>query len=658
MRPSRTAAAGICLLAVLTLSGCRLFGAARPPAPPTAEITPQQQMRFAQAESRLGSPDARDRLQAAVALLSMDHPEGLEAVLRRMRSAEDPQVRVSMIRAAAFTEDPRTFDAILGQMEAPNPEVRRAAAHALARFTGEEQVQAVMQKADEADPERRRLLYEALGQGLALRAVPVLIEGLGAEQEEVRSAAVEALRRISDRDLGAEPQRWREWWKVNRYKSRKDVLEEHLRGMSNRLEASRQELQSLKEQQDQLMRLISTPQEETPEKLIRALSSAHGAVRRYAAFRLASLPTDRPSGRRIDEKTLYRALARALDDDSVEVRQNVLQFVLRVEGDYRDQLIEKALQDEEPDVLSLAVGAVSEQMGEEVVARLEELLRTSPHAEVREAAANMLGKIGSEESVPALTAALDDEAANVRWFAIEGLRKLGAVEAMPRISQMLDEDEDPRVREIAATTLGELGQPGGVPALRRALRDPRERVRQKAAAALIMLARDSYERMMVIAGALREEGLHAEAREVLNRVIETYREKEGMHEQVVRAYRALGQVQRTQQDYAAAAQTYQQLDEFANGELETRRKVLTNWLDAGQPARAVAALEAWFAVPETPVGTDMLQVGLEAAERMFREGNEQEGGAVVELVAEAAGEEVPPDLQVRITRLQRRADGE
>jgi HEAT repeat protein len=255
--------------------------------------------------------------------------------------------------------------------------------------------------------------------------------------------------------------------------------------------------------------------------------------------------------------------------------------VLRVEGDYKPRLIRKALNDASPAVLALAVGAVDSSMGPEVTSRLQDLLATSTSADVREAAANMLGKISAQTSAPALMAALDDPAENVRWFAVEGLRKLGAVQAVPRICELLQKDPSARVREIAASTLGELGQPAGVPALRVALTDANDRVRQKATTALLALATGDYERMTVIAGAFRENNMDAQARQVLENIVKTYHDDQSMKARVADTYKTLAEVELEMKDYAAAAATYQVLDAFAGGSPDVRKALVGTYLQAG-----------------------------------------------------------------------------
>ncbi len=660
MRTASKAAALLCWCALLAggtlaLNGCSLLGLGTKPPPPVAQPSAQQQALYAQAESQLGAADADVRQQAAVSLLSMDHPLALQTVLDRMHNAKDPQVRISMIQAAAFLVDHRCFAGVLDAVGDPDPAVRKEAGAALARFTLPDEVQAMTARAAGAGPEARQLIYTALGAGLDVSAVPALVNGLGAGEEAVRTAAWDSLKEISGRQLPLDADQWTKWWQANKQKTRADVLQEHVEVLTQRLASRSDELQTLQQQQAELLKLVQSPQAETPQELLNALSSQYGVVKQYAAARLAGLSDQQLQGVRIDDRNTYTVLATALDDPEADVRQNVLRFVLRVDGDYKPRLIRKALSDTSPAVLVLAIGAADAGTGPDVTERLQDLLANSPDAGVREAAANKLGVIGAQTSAPALMAALDDPAENVRWFAVEGLRKLDAVQAVPRICEMLQKDSSARVREIAASTLGELGQPAGIPALRMALDDANDRVRQKATAALLALATGDYERMNVIAGAFRDKGMDAQARQVYESIVKTYHDDASMKSQVADAYKALAAVEVAMKDYPAATATYQELDAFLGGSADVRKALVSTYLLAGDPTRAAAAVEGWFKDAGPVKDPALLDVGIDAAERLYAAGDQKEGGAVLQLVQQAAGPNPSADLAARIAKLQQPA---
>lgn len=656
-RCCRRAAAIVALMclgtAAMALVGCA--GRQKEPSEtaPTALTAAERQL-YARAEGRLTASDSAVREQAAVALLSMEHPAGLRAVLDVMRNAEDPAVRASMVRAAAFLEDHRCFHAVLSAIEDPSPTVQEAAAEALARFTRPQEIEAVTDfiRSPESDARRRRLLYDALGEGLAVSAVPVLIEGLRSTDEQSRQAALGALRRIADRDLAADVGAWQEWWEANSGKTREAVLEEHLRDASGELTDYKSRMQDVEAQHEELMDLVGEPEGQNVELLLRSLQSRHPIVRRYAASRLAGLPAERLGTSSLDDREAYAALRNALDDPDASIRRDVMEVTGRLEGEYKDNLVRKALQDEDPEVLVMAIQAASTTAGNEAVDRIETLLQNSPDPDVRVAAAGALGDLGDAESVPALLGAFDDEEENVRWLAVEGLRKLNAVQAVPRISRVLQQDPSPRVRAIAASALGELGQPAGVPSLRQALQDASERVRQKAAAALLQLAVDNYERMIIIAEAFRDRGLLSEARQVLERVPQAFGEVEGMAPQVARARRELAEVMKLQADYTAAAAVYETLLAHGHNPTETRRNLVDCWLKAGKPQQVVDALEEWI----TPDASDeLLDLALEVAEMFVREGNEEEARLVLQAIQEDVGTAgLGTELSTRLQRLQTR----
>ncbi len=631
-------------------------GCVPPPREPAVDVpqpTPasaEEAERLARASGQLLLSDPAVRERAAVALLSMDHPQGVQAVLDAMVSAADPQVRVSMIRAAAFCADHRCFEAILEAVGAPDSEVQKEAASALSRFTLAAEVEAMMAyaRAPETQPDRRQLLYRALGEGLAVQAVPVLLEGLQSEQEASRVAALEALRSISGRDLPADVAKWREWWQTSSHKSREDILAEHLEVASADVRLLTEQLQDLREQHDELMRLVREPDAETARLLLQGLTNRHALVRRYASFRLAALPDDLLTSVSLDDEGNYTVLRDALDDEEDGIRQSVMRFVQRAQGGYRDRLILKALQDQSAGVLVMAAKSVSSTTGPEAVARLEQLLAKSAQPAVRVEAANMLGKVGTQQSIPALLDALDDPEENVRWFAVESLSKLSVAEAGPNISAVLRGDESARVRSIAATALGELGQPAGALALKEALSDPSERVRQDAAAALLTLATGGADLMMVIAGYFRDSGRLDETRKVLERVVEQYAQNEGARSQVAEAYRQLAEVLKQQGDFAAAAAAYEKLEALSPTP-EVRAELVRCWLKTDQRQPVVDALQKWL----PSVGDEtVLQLAVEVAELLVQEGRMAEAGAVLGALEAAVDESTHPELAAQVTRLK------
>jgi len=212
----------VSLAALLLMAGC----ASAPPVVPVP-MGAEELRRFSDAEAQLASPDAAIREKAGVALLSMARSEGADAVLMRLRSAPEPEVRASMVRAVEFTEDRRCFRALLDAVKDPDDEVKRAAARALGRFSRPNEVQAVVDLIREPIlmPGEVALLLRTLGDGMFIQATPVLLAALDSPNADVRDAAGDALKNISGNRSGARREVWELWWDANRTTTREAVME-------------------------------------------------------------------------------------------------------------------------------------------------------------------------------------------------------------------------------------------------------------------------------------------------------------------------------------------------------------------------------------------------------------------------------------------------
>ena len=640
--------------AIVLVGGCRF---AEPPPAPQAlpQLTEQQQARYSTAEAQLRSPDAAVRRQAAVALLSMDYPPAFSAVLDVLTNSPEPAVRISMIRAAAFCVERRCFEPILDSINYPDPDVRREAAIALTRFTHPEEIDSVVAMISRPDTsvEQRSLLFRALGEALAIRAVPVLLNGLEASDQETRLAAYEALSKISHRDLPLDVAQWQEWWASNAHRTREDVLSEHRQALAHEVDVCRERLAVLAEEQQELTRLISSAADETPQTLLAALGGRYESVRLYASVRLAALDPQTVSGLDLDERD-YIVVRDSLSDGAPEVRRNVVRFVVAISGPHREALVRKALADDDPAVLKVAIAATRSSTGPEAAGRLAELLTKHRDGEVRTEAAIALGKVGSQDSVPALLAALGDAEENVRWFAIDGLCKLRAIHAGPSISELLLKDDSQRVRKIAASALGELGQPAGAVALSDALNDRDPKVRDTAADSLLDLATDDAGRMAVIADKLSRHGMFGRARQVLNRIIEQFGRDPEAAGQVAKAYRELARIEEEQGNLPAAADAYERLDTFTGGDLDVRKELLRCWIEGGQASRVEPAVKGWLAASDAAGKAAILALAVDAAELMADAGIRRDAAAVLDLVEGAGTGVADRRVELKLERMRRR----
>jgi HEAT repeat protein len=639
---------------ICAVSGCAWFGAGgggsiRPEATGGRELTTNESRTLQMNEGRLRSTDADARRQAAVALLSMHHPKARHAVLATLQDAPRGDVRISMIRAIAFCRAHDCFAAVLDAVGGADADVRSEAASALAGFTQVDEVAAVVAKIDddETTAGERRLLYEALGNGLAVQAVPSLMQGLQEDDAVVRAAAVAALEKISGERFGADTARWQRWWEVNAERTREDVLQQRLLSMKAETAAMTQRIGRLEEQQRRLVALAKLPVNGDVTPLLEALRGEYDVVREYASFRLAGLDPEKIAKLKLVAVD-YEALAAAMDDEDPHIRLNALTFVVPREGPAREDIVRRALADEDAGVLLAAVKAVQAETG--AAPRLAELLTRSVHDVVREWSANMLGKVGDQNSVPVLRTALTDKAENVRWFAIEGLRKLAAVEAVPDIAERLGNDPREPVREVAASTLGALAEPAAVPALRKALDDESERVREKAIVALLALPLEDMDLIGGIADELVVRKLWEPARGLLQRLITKCADVPERRDRLIATRGKLAAMLETTKEYAAAAAQYEALDDLTPGQKAVRKKLIASWLNASEPARAVAAGEKWLAADDA--GRPDWDAALDAVTELIAAKHVREARVLLDKTVAKLGEAVPEDMQKRVDELR------
>ncbi|MCR9219568.1 MAG: HEAT repeat domain-containing protein [Alphaproteobacteria bacterium] len=113
----------------------------------------------------------------------------------------------------------------------------------------------------------------------------------------------------------------------------------------------------------------------------------------------------------------------------------------------------------------------------------------APDSRLRAVAARSIGVLGRPDAPRVLTAALRDEAAEVRWTAARTLGYLGERAALEPLIALFG-DDDSRVRAAAATALADLGAVEAIPAIqRRAETEERPPAQAAAADALARLKR-------------------------------------------------------------------------------------------------------------------------------------------------------------------------
>ncbi|MCY1080373.1 HEAT repeat domain-containing protein [Archangium lansingense] len=156
-------------------------------------------------------------------------------------------------------------------------------------------------------------------------------------------------------------------------------------------------------------------------------------------------------------KRRFQVLSPFLEDAQGPVRAGAVRALAMPRSPEADAAVVAAFDDSAPEVVVAALGVVSQQrqlsLGETVATLLG-----SPHAQVREAAARALERIGRAQHVRPLAKTLqEDSVPSVRVAAAETLGLLGGPFAASALSQALANDPDSHVQHVARRGLERLG---------------------------------------------------------------------------------------------------------------------------------------------------------------------------------------------------------
>ncbi len=144
-----------------------------------------------------------------------------------------------------------------------------------------------------------------------------------------------------------------------------------------------------------------------------------------------------------------------LGDDYWQVRNTVVDALVRIRDHSSIDSLLECLRDEDPGVRNTAMSVLNE-MREDVAAPLTRLLAGDPAEDVRIFSANTLGRLKTAAAVPGLIEGLKDSDENVRYACAEGLGRLGYSDAtLPLLAAL--EHEDVWARFPYITALGLIG---------------------------------------------------------------------------------------------------------------------------------------------------------------------------------------------------------
>lgn len=498
------------VLLVALLAAAPSFLAAQETAAPAVSSAADEIKRLQGILTRADS-SAASRQDAATLLLGR-MPEASETLQTALAGTETPDIPLAILKAIADSgrAEPSLLPGLMRLAAAEKLDARLAEAlpAALAVYRGKNLIDALVARIGQAPPVPEQvLLINALSLTGEKEAVPPLIALLKSEPAAVRQAASRALAKITFIDgLGESHEKWERWWRDNGRQPRETWMALQLEALKNQTRTMRTQLDEQAAQIAALTKrlveaaeasLQKLPEADRPARLVQLLDDAVPMLRVLGASAARDLLIKSAADKALIEKLFSR-----VEDESPAVRGAVALAVAATKDKRAGELLLSRLT-KEPDLSARAavIDALGELRDAQSVSELIKILssdqdlllvraagalgqigeKSSPtaeaastavepmcrlligssdkpaSAEVREAMARALGRMGSKQSMDALVAALDDESANVRFYAAKGLGNISDIsDRAVDVLLVRLADPDKGVRGAVATTLGKL----------------------------------------------------------------------------------------------------------------------------------------------------------------------------------------------------------
>ncbi|RBI64029.1 HEAT repeat domain-containing protein [halophilic archaeon] len=300
-------------------------------------------------------------------------------------------------------------------------------------------------------------------------------------------------------------------------------------------------------------------------------ASDNEGVRRRAAEILGDV--DAPDEEVVDSLTVAAredddARVRAAAIDALDQREAVEQLITAIVGEEVDggqaewaraEELTNALTSEQPELRMAAANVLgrigSRSATDDLVSRLSD-----PDHRVRARVARALGRLEDRRAVSALAELRNDEQAEVRRETAEALGRTKGDEALAALLAMLD-DSSEAVRRIAAGSLGEFGSPRALDALVGLLGDDSDTVRRAAVFSLVeLLSNVPAERSHELRQTMVERLSATDHRVVVSSLVEILEEGSQAHQRRNATW-LLGRVTGSQNRWAAIEALVDVLDD-------------------------------------------------------------------------------------------------
>lgn len=515
----------------------------------------------------LGSERLAERRNAARSALSAlaspeaMHPDGpIQWLTERLQQDEDVDIRILCANALGESHNPRARIALESALDDPEPNVVAAAAEALGDLNDPRAVDSLVELARRGDFWTGNAAIASLGELGDVRAVPVLAEltrdrwlaieaarALGrvgdadalpalrsmlTQPPDQRREAMHAAAEIISREGLAPPEWMREAARAEENRliddfAREGTLEQaRLLGIAGSVAAADALLEQMRVDPDGaaavglelipgrvrtdaiLQRLASASQDELPPLLI-LLPSLRTRPAVETVAELLAHPGSEVKAAAAD------ALGRADAEHTLEVlsilrarpeaRLGVALAYGRL-GSSRCTPLVEMLRDPDPAVRAAAAEGTG-RCDFATVAELSSILRAETDLTAARALIKAIGQVGGDEAVDVLAGVFNSGDAALRFDVVRALGCTATPTAYPLLLEALA-DEDPAIRTIALSALGELGDTRAAEPLARHIDDPNRDRRRLAAASIARLPQGGWE------AALVEKALHDPDREV------------------------------------------------------------------------------------------------------------------------------------------------
>ncbi len=234
------------------------------------------------------------------------------------------------------------------------------------------------------------------------------------------------------------------------------------------------------------------------DQLIGDLADPSSGVRRKAAYRL------------VDQgNTAVEPLIAAMASGSDTLRYIGAQVLGRIGSPRAENTLRALAHSSNTHIAKEAILSLSKIHLPTLIDTVRQFLLSSPHADLRAAAAEALPGFRDTSATLVLQRALDDSAAAVRQSALAAINKIWTQSAAPAVLRSM-RDPDESVRYIATQIAAIRPLNGAIPLLRTALRDPSEWVRLEAVRGLAAHA-DTASADLLLALLKQREGPDAVA---------------------------------------------------------------------------------------------------------------------------------------------------